>query len=223
VLAAQPTLVITWLPGLLRVVQQRAPDVELAVDSLERDASISRFLTGEAQLLLCLESETPLQESMPHAERLHLGHERLIAVSAATSDGVPVHRPQTRRAVHLLGYPTQSFMGTIFYKQCLPPLMDRYEVRLVQETGFIAGLKEMALAGMGMAWLPERLIARELVTGTLVPAGPDLAAVDIPVSLYRKARGLGNGPADEVWELLRGPTGRLSQPRRSEGQPEKRL
>ncbi|WP_176464006.1 LysR family transcriptional regulator [Bordetella genomosp. 11] len=200
--AAQHTLTITWLPGLLRLVQREAPGVELGVDSQDRGESIARFASGEAQLLLCLEADTPLQASMPHTARLDLGHERLIAVSAATAAGAPVHRPHARRSVRLLGYPAHSFMGTILYKHCLPPLMDRYEVRIVQESGFVAGIKEMALAGMGMAWLPERLIARELAIKALVMVGPELPRVEVPVSLYRAGRVPEHGVVDEIWALL---------------------
>ncbi|OZI18820.1 hypothetical protein CAL26_14110 [Bordetella genomosp. 9] len=201
--AAQHTLTITWLPELLRLVQREAPAVELGVDAEDRPESIARFTSGEAQLLLCLEADTPLQATMPHTERMQLGHDRLIAVSAATAPGVPAHSPQPGRALRLLGYPAPSFMGAILYKHCLPPLMDRYEVRIVQESGFVAGIKEMVLAGMGMAWLPERLIARELATGALVVAGPDLPTVDVPVSLYRAARAGGATVVDEIWDLLR--------------------
>ncbi|ANN67191.1 LysR family transcriptional regulator [Bordetella bronchialis] len=200
--AAQHTLTITWLPSLLRRVQRDAPGIELGVDAHDRPESIARFSSGEAQLLLCLEAETPLHATMPRTEYLHLGHERLVAVSAATPGGAPLHRPQAGRPVRLLGYPAPSFMGGVLYKRCLPPLMDRYPVRIVQESGFVAGIKEMVLAGMGMAWLPERLIARELATKTLVRAGRGLPAVDIPVSLYRVARGPGHGAVDEIWALL---------------------
>lgn len=201
--AAQHTLTITWLPELLRLVQRQVPSLELGVDSQDRDESIARFASGQAQLLLCLEADTPLHDSMPHSECLHLGHERLVAVSAATSGGAAVHRPHARRAVRLLGYPAQSFMGAILYRHCLPPLMARYQVRVVQESGFVAGIKEMTLAGMGMAWLPERLIARELAVGALVTVGPELPTVDLPVSLYRSAGGPGHGVVDEIWALLR--------------------
>lgn len=205
-IAAQHTLTITWLPDLLRVAQRHVPRVELSVDAQDRGHSIERFASGEAQLLLCLEADTPLQASMPNTERLDLGHERLVAVSAATSAGTPAHGPRGRRAVRLLGYPAASFMGAVLYRHCVPPLMERYEVRIVQESGFVAGIKEMALAGMGMAWLPKRLIARELRTGALVAAGAGLPAVDIPVSLYRAVRAPAQAPhgaADEVWNALR--------------------
>jgi DNA-binding transcriptional LysR family regulator len=201
-IAAQHTLTITWLPGLLRLAQRHAPGLELGVESLDRGQSIARFASGEAQLLLCLEADTPLQASLPHTECLSLGYERLVAVSAANAAGAPIHSPHARRAVRLLSYPAQSFMGTILYKHCIPPLTDRYQVRIVQESDFVAGIKEMALAGMGMAWLPERLIARELRTGTLVQLDAELAQVDVPVSLYRATRGPAHGAVDEVWDLL---------------------
>jgi len=210
--AAQHTLTITWLPGLLRLVQQHAPDVELGVDSQDRGQSIARFAANEAQLLLCLEEDMPLASILPHAERLPLGYERIIAVSAVTAAGTPVHSLHARRPTRLLGYPAQSFMGAILYRHCLPPLMDRYDVRVVQESGFVAGIKEMALAGMGMAWLPERLIVRELKMGTLTKVGPELPEVDIPVSVYRMARGDRHGVTDRVWALFQAHAAQAAAP-----------
>lgn len=203
-IAAQHTLTITWLPGLLRLAQQHASGVELGVDSQDRGQSIARFAAGEAQLLLCMEEDVPLEATLPHAQRLPLGFERIIAVSAVTAAGTPVHSLHASRSTRLLGYPAPSFMGVILYRHCLPPLMDRYDVRVVQESGFVAGIKEMALAGMGMAWLPERLIARELKTGTLVKVGRELPEVEVPVSLYRMAPRVSANASvtDQIWSLF---------------------
>jgi DNA-binding transcriptional LysR family regulator len=207
-ISVQYTLAITWLPELLRLTQRHTPDVELGVDSQDRGQSIARFASGETQMLLCVEDDVSLQTSLPHTERLELGHERLIAVSIATASGTPVHGLHARRTLKLLGYPAQSFMGSILYKRCLPPLMDRYKVQIVQESGFIAAIKEMALAGMGMAWLPERLVARELQTGTLVQLKGDLPTVNIPVSLYRVRGGMTYDAAEQIWSMLKATYGR---------------
>ena len=43
----------------------------------------------------------------------------------------------------------------------------------------------MALEGYGLAWLPRRLVARELDEGTLTIVGPE---IPLEVRLYRSAR-----------------------------------
>lgn len=200
-LACQHTLTITWLPDLLRITQRHAPAVELSVDSLDRDDSIARFLRGPAELLLSMEDALlPLHAMLSECPRLPLGTERLIAVSAPTSAGRPAHAPHATRLLRLLTYPPGMFMGEILYRHCMPDLMRQYKVRIVQESGFVAGLKEMTLAGMGMAWLPRRLIERELKTGLLVEVG-NLPTVDMPVFLYRRPRSALPGVIDELWSL----------------------
>ena len=57
-------------------------------------------------------------------------------------------------------------------------------------------LKFMALAGHGLAWLPESLVTRELAEGSLVAAGPGAA---LEIRLYRNAAR--RHPAlDAVWQ-----------------------
>lgn len=64
-------------------------------------------------------------------------------------------------------------------------------------------LKTMALEGRGVAWLPHSLIADELRTGALVPAGDAAWNVPVEIRLYRQRAGMAPA-AEALWALASG-------------------
>ena len=78
-------------------------------------------------------------------------------------------------------------------------------------------LKTMALAGRGVAWLPESLVADELRTRQLVPAGGDAWRVPIEVRLYRQNAEM-TPTAEALWRVVGGDAG-VAAPRRKRSPP----
>jgi DNA-binding transcriptional LysR family regulator len=64
-------------------------------------------------------------------------------------------------------------------------------------------LKTMALTGRGVAWLPESLVADELGTRQLVPAGGEAWRVPIEVRLYRQNAEM-SPTAEALWRVVGG-------------------
>ena len=62
-------------------------------------------------------------------------------------------------------------------------------------------LKAMALAGRGVAWLPESLVADERARGTLVAAGPETWSVPVEVRLYRQNAAMAPA-AEALWRAV---------------------
>ena len=62
-------------------------------------------------------------------------------------------------------------------------------------------LKTMALAGRGIAWLPESLVADELGSGRLVAAGSAALRVPLEVRLYRQNAVMAP-TAEALWGLV---------------------
>jgi DNA-binding transcriptional LysR family regulator len=75
-------------------------------------------------------------------------------------------------------------------------------VEVVHESVFLAGVKEMVMAGLGMAWLPESLIKRELESGTLAVLSKGLKSVSLELGLYRSAQSHCPDAIDRLWALL---------------------
>lgn len=204
ILATQHSLTMTRLPSLLkRLKQNDSLRVDFSVRSENRDDCVALFMRGEADLLLCMEEGDDLLHSlMPDASRLPMGCEKLIPLSASTRTGKPLHAPRAKGTLKLLAFPVDSFLGRVMYKHEVGALFRRYQVEIVHESVFLAGIKEMVLAGLGMAWLPETLVKRELQSGALVALGGTLCGVSLELGLYRSARSRYPDAMQRIWALL---------------------
>ena len=207
VLATQHSLTITRLPGLLELLTRRhSPRIDFNVLSEDRDKCVALFMRGEADLLLCMEEQNdPLHKLVPETMRLSMGQEKLIPLSATDKRKKPLHRPRPGHPLNLLAFPQNSFLGRIMHEQSFIPLSRNHQLEVVHESVFLAGVKEMLLAGLGVAWLPESLVERELKSGDLIDLtylGGAFTSVILPLSLYRNAHSSYPEALDRIWEML---------------------
>lgn len=203
---AQHTLSVVALPRLLRFVEQAVPQVVYRARSANKPDCIAQLARGEADFLLCYDK--PGLEPVPAglgARRLRLGTERLVPVSGCAEPNRPLHGPQPDRPLPLLAYPEDSFLGQALRDDCLRPLMMGFSVQTVCVSAFTIALKEMALNGLGIAWLPHDLVADDLRAGRLHSLEPVLSGCPLQISLYATTT-----PADpdieRIWQALEGAT-----------------
>ena len=92
-----------------------------------------------------------------------LGDETAIPVSVPDADGRPLHAIRADGPpISYLSYGSCSF----FARGLIKVLAERpLPLATVYENGSSAGLKAMALAGCGVAWIPESLVREELSSG----------------------------------------------------------
>ncbi len=207
VLATQHSLTMTRLPALLDLLtHSEAPKIEFNVRSENRDECVALFMRGEADLLLCMEEKNdPLYKLIHPSCRLPLGHEKLVPLSAPTKKGQALHAPRASKPVKLLAFPPDSFLGRIMYKHNFNALLQRYNVEIVHESVFLAGVKEMLLAGLGMAWLPESLVERELKSGALIELDRIFKPITLQLGLYRSSHSSYPEAMDRIWTMLSTP------------------
>lgn len=205
VLATQHSLTIAHLPPLLEVLNQDdAPRINLLVRSENRDECVTLFMQGQADLLLCMEEkEARLGTFLPYAARMPLGTETLVPVSAPDAAGKPKHRPRKDKPLRLLSFPPDTFLGRLLYKGCLDTFIQHYPIAIVHESVFLAGIKEMIMAGLGVGWLPAALVQRELKNGSLVVVDHGLKSIDVELGLYHHAEPAPPEAIRHIWEVLR--------------------
>lgn len=198
--AAQHALMLTHLPGLLRHLQGRLEDIALGIRAGNLEECVNHLSRGEADLLLCFEH--PGEPAIiTNALRLRIGCERLIPVCAPGLYTAWPALPGPSGPLKLLSYPPDSFLGRLIQDQCLGDLTRERPIEVVCESAFAAGLKEMALAGMGMAWLPLSLVSIELADGRLEKLDPEWSSPVLHVALYRLEEN--TRPAlNSAWKLL---------------------
>jgi len=202
-LTTQHMLTIIYLPRLVRFLREQRADIAFRIYSRNREECMAQFARGEADILLCCEAEGA-SLSMPglDIESIELGQEQLIPVTASDADGQPLYDPQEGKSLMLLNYPLDSFLGRVVWTQCLPRLSKRFSIETVCETAFTTGIKEMALSGMGIAWLPQKLIESEVDAGTLVSLQQKLGNARLSIALYCMRHHL-LPPLENIWRLLK--------------------
>ncbi|MEE3216163.1 MAG: LysR substrate-binding domain-containing protein, partial [Pseudomonadota bacterium] len=201
ILTTQHTLTVSYLPRLLRHLRHHAPEVGLQITSSDRSVCIRDFEQGKADLLLCSELEgAPLFDDSTTIERLALGAERLLPVCAPDHHGGPLHPLEQGQRLPLIGYDTDSFLGQALATPYLLDAQRRYEIELVCETAFTIGIRQLALAGLGIGWLPHGLIEEDLESGKLVSLLDTLGGPRLVVACYRHRDE--QRAAAPLWHLL---------------------
>ncbi|WP_245153806.1 LysR substrate-binding domain-containing protein [Allopusillimonas ginsengisoli] len=204
VLSTQHSLTITRLPDLFETLSQ-LPDlnVDLRVLSDDYEQCLSAFIRGDADLLMCMEDQDEHTKiDLPGAQRRYLGEEVFVPISAARPDGRPVHTLNRRMPFKLLAFPANSFVGRTLYSHGLSCVYHEHRVQIVNESNFLAGTKEMAIAGLGAAWLPERMVRREIDSGQLVLLKGKLKSISLPIALYAHPQVSAIGSKLRVWQAL---------------------
>jgi len=205
-LATQHSLTITLLPGLLqRLNRHGISHIDFNVRSDNRDECVDAFMLDKVDLLLCMEEKDDLvQKRLPHALRHPMGRETLVPVSALADDGTALHCPRPGQVLKLLGFPQDSFMGRTIRRTCLGAATRLTPIEVVHESIFLAGVKEMVKAGLGMTWLPFSLVQRELQAGELTDLSqlPGMHTVQFELGLYRHRDSNCAEASSTVWDIL---------------------
>lgn len=196
------TLTVTFFPLWLKRIQENIGPIRsrLSPDRGGIEENIQTLSDGEVDFLLTYAHESV--PFFPDSNRyLHhvLGHEKLIPVSVPDPRGQLIdYAIKNDSTLNYLSYGDVSFFGTVLTKLFdVMPALDR---RIIHQNTISVGLKSMALAGWGVAWLPKSLIERELNEGKLVLASEDPAwQLTVEIRIYRHSNAL-HSKAEALWK-----------------------
>jgi DNA-binding transcriptional LysR family regulator len=187
-LTAQHTLAIATLPPLLPALRRRLGPLSLLVQTSNLHDCVEQLGEGSADLLLAL---TLPDRPSPFDERFAVrtcGRDRLIPVVCPGADGAPrwALPGEAGATLPYLAYGEEAVLDTavslILERDGVGAALERVLENPVSEV-----LRRMALAGLGVAWLPASLAAADLESGALVPAAPEGWRLDLDIALVRRA------------------------------------
>jgi DNA-binding transcriptional LysR family regulator len=166
-------------------MKKALPTTTFRLRSANYDDCIAMFLRRYVDLLLCYRTaRTGAKIPDSFAREITLGNDLLIPVAREDVKAGVSSDPNNSRPIPLLSYPENSFLGEVVRKDCIARLIRSCDFEIVCESSFSAGLKEMAMKGMGVAWLPRRLVGAELNSKALVELNSELGSVELQVLLY---------------------------------------
>lgn len=220
--AATHVLSLTFFPRWLGTLeaQLRLGPIQTISDSYH--ACEDEALQRRVQFVLCHgHPEVPGRLDDAQYPVLRLSGDVLmpVCVPAAPGSGTPLHAiepaPEAAAAgsgaapLPVLAYGEASGLGRIMRARMRGVFGDGTASAIAQGVSVVftahhaALLKTMALEGRGVAWLPQSLIADELRTGTLLPAGDTAWNVPVEIRLYRQRAEMAPA-AEALWTLAAG-------------------
>ena len=181
------TLSLNFFPMWLNSIRPRLGDVRVRISPANVHDSVLALVEGECDVLLCYyHPDLQIELDAQRYEYLSLGSESFIPVSVPNRSGSPAFSlpGSAQRPTPILAYTEISFFGRIVSRIRSNVTQDCH-LDTTYESDLAELLKKMALAGHGLAWLPESAIMHELAEGRLVRAGGDQWSLTLEIRLFR--------------------------------------
>lgn len=183
-IAAQHTLAASYMPGFLAQLRELGPNQSFRIRSENRAESVAILMRGEAEILLTYDShQVPCHVPEQYALRHVLAQDHLVLVASPELHDRLSEAP-AGEPIPMLSFPPESFFGQLIRAEALPALMRSRQVLVRCVSEFAMGLRELALEGEGVVWLPSSLIRPDLVGGTLLPLDQIGRAVPMEIVVF---------------------------------------
>lgn len=199
-LATGRTLAQTFFPEWYEGVRQHCGAIPMSITTGGAPDVIMKLAAGETDMLLIYSSPASrMLVDRQRFESLTIAHELLLPVSAPDKRGKPLYRlePQAGSTPWLAFSQTLTLRGVL--AQHLDSLDHKPALKMVYQADSYESIQEMAVRGLGVAWLPQRLVQRDLTQGRLLVVGEPGLRIRFDVSLYR-LRGSNHAFVNAIWD-----------------------
>ncbi len=184
VIASQHAITATRAPAIVEMLSKRI-DVSVRLRSANRDECLALLMTKQADLLLNYQSGTEAAaEPGEFLERASLGTERFIPVFSATRLGL-LNSAYAGGELPIVAYPSDAFLGRIFNEEVLPQIPRGDFVRRKVETALTLAALQLAVSGVGVAWLPESVALDPIRSGLLCDISDVLPSATLSIAAVR--------------------------------------
>lgn len=194
--ATQHSLLVTpFLPRFLEGLSNSLESLNYSLVSENMDTCVGMFLKGGVDMLVIYETEGNRNVISPHLSvRKVLSSDEMILVATPQIKAAITEKKEAK-ALPLLTYPTTSFFGTVIWADVLPRVLRQLNASIVCESSFSVGLREMALASNGAAWLPRSIVSDDIEAGKLLMLSE--ISQSIPMNVVAHLSLISNSPAIE--------------------------
>ena len=185
--ATQHSLTFSTFPDLIKAVNGAGMLLNYRLHTADRDDCISMIVRGDADALLCYETDD--DEPLPFDQtftRIVWARDRMIPVAGGHLRYVVDANRSVPDDTPMIVYPESSYLGQTLYRKCQTWRSTQRKLRPVCETAFAAGIREMVLRGIGVAWLPMSMIWRDREAGNVVDLAASLGNCPLSICLYAK-------------------------------------
>lgn len=199
-IAATHSLSFVFFPNWFRQFETEitARSVQLYSDTL--NACENLLVNGDVQFLIGHEYSSEIENQQnKRFQSIIVGKDCLLPVHAAYAKlQFSLSDLDVNTKIPLLSYSDQSGLGKIL-KDSKVVENSNLSYQKYFSSHLATVLKEMALSGCGVAWLPKSLIEHELTAGTLVIFTKESLKLPMNIRLFRTKTELGD-TAEQLWK-----------------------
>jgi DNA-binding transcriptional LysR family regulator len=201
VIASQHSLTTSFAPRIVQGILDRGEDIYVRLRSANLDECYSLLLSRQADLaILYATSGADAQVVGEFLEAIAIGPDRLIPV-ISTERSVAYLTRDHDGEVPYVAYPTDVFFGSIMTERILPFLRPERVALPKAETALTNAALEIAATGVAVAWVPESLARRDLISGRLRDLSAELPNCELTVHAVR-LRGSPSQVEAVIWNFL---------------------
>ncbi len=185
VIACQHSLTAVRIPALLQQLDDQRDSIHVRLRSANLDECTGLLLSRQADVAIVYRLPDESNDfKADFLEVITIGTDRLIPVFKELLPGVSNSLP-SRAAIPYIAYPADVFFGKTMERKILPFLDMRQHFRPQVETALTLAAVEMAVAGIGVAWVPESLAFSRIAAGQLIDLSGDLPSCDLEIKAMR--------------------------------------
>ena len=199
VIASQHALTAALTPALIKRIQERDPTTYMRLRSANLDDCFSLLFSSKADIALVyrpVDGDHPVEGD--YLESVTLGQDRFIPVYS-TADRDRLNAQFIEGVIPLIAYPGEVFLGQIMDRLILPKVRNLALASTKVETALTLAALELALQGIGVAWVPASLARSRIDDGSLADLSATLPSCDLDCTVARLIGGRGEAE-DAVWQ-----------------------
>ncbi len=195
------TLAINYFAEWVADIHKNFSSIRTTMDAYNLLDCVELLQSGQSQFMLSYTTPTiPSLLNPSDFLSCRLTSDQLILVSAPNEKGKPLYRMSGKKPINYLAYYSNCLMGKmtedIITNQC-----SEYTLNYIYENAITESIKAMAIAGMGICWLPKICIQGELKRGELIDVSTKALSMPLDIMLYRSSRRLSN-ECESLWSYV---------------------
>lgn len=165
-LMCQHALAAAVAPALVSLMAGGA-EMKIAMRDGTRTECTFALLQREIDFALVYENpEEDMAAEIGYLNSLTLGTEVFAPVACLDRNPQLVDRIATG-PIPTIGYPDSIYLGEVLHRKIFPRLAAGTEIQTIAESGLTLAIAEFVRRGLGVAWLPLTVVARELEAGEM--------------------------------------------------------
>ncbi|WP_245445088.1 LysR substrate-binding domain-containing protein [Pseudaminobacter soli (ex Li et al. 2025)] len=202
--AALHTLAIYFFPSWISAPDMPNAPVRSSMHTADFLECVEHLSSGKCDFAIIYDHPDgpPVLETGPF-ESLQIGKDRLILVSGTDPTGKPhfsIDAPEGTKIPYLSYSWSDGYLGkliSLIQSRWRHPL----NLSTVYQSSLAEGLKQMAVAGRGIAWLPQICVQKSIAQGELIQIGGQQMSLEIEIRIFRRV-GTRNRDGEAFWKYL---------------------